>query len=166
MKNGIIIFFEKQNKNGINPFLFCYSEFIKSSSFNLFISDDQFQDEELQKTFDQISSIFEKIALGSAYFFTSSQSNLQKIGNKNIVATVTTKPINAYLIVFIAGLIFSSFHHERTRSTHPRNIKSTEKTEAKSTNIEIAKRRNSPKSKTLQNTDDDSLAYVTSIIII
>lgn len=91
-----------------------------------------------QKTLFQISSIFSNILFGSAYFSTSSQSNLPKIGKTKIVRTVTTIPITAYLIVFIAGLILSSFQPDRINNNHPHSIKTTENTQEANTNNEIA----------------------------
>jgi hypothetical protein len=62
------------------------------------------------------------------------------------VATITTKPKNAYLIVFIAGLILSSFHQESITKTHPRNINNTVVTDANNIRIDIVKSKNSHKS--------------------
>jgi hypothetical protein len=91
----------------------------------------------LPKTLFQISSIFSKILLGSAYFSTSSHNNLPNIGNINIVNTVIIIPITAYLIVLIAGFILSSFPHERIRSKPHHNINTIEKTPEDRTNKEI-----------------------------
>jgi hypothetical protein len=111
-----------------------------------------------QNTFLQSSSILEKIAFGSAYFLTSNQSNFQNIGNKNIVATITINQKKAYLIVLIAGLILSSFHHESITNTHPRRINNTVVTDANKISIEIAKSRNSPKFIVFQKIDEDALS--------
>jgi hypothetical protein len=74
---------------------------------------------------------------GLAYFSTSSQRSLPSIGNTNIVHTVTTIHIIAYLIVFTAGFILSSFPPERIKSNHHRSIKTIENIHATSTNIAI-----------------------------
>jgi hypothetical protein len=49
-------------------------------------------------------------------------------------------------MVFIAGLIFSSFPHERIRSNHPHKMNIIERTPETRTKSEIASNMNSPKS--------------------
>jgi hypothetical protein len=93
-----------------------------------------------QNTLFHISSIFSKILLGFAYCSTSNHNNLHKIGNTKIVKTVITTPITAYLIVLIAGFIFSSFHHDKINNNHPHKIKTIENIHANNTNNDIAKR--------------------------
>ncbi|MDP2396664.1 MAG: hypothetical protein Q8S84_06415 [bacterium] len=93
---------------------------------------------EVQNILSHISSIFSKILLGSAYFSTSNHNNLHNIGKIKIVNTVTTIPITAYLIVLIAGFIFSSLPPDNIKSNHPHNIKTIEKTPENKTNNEIA----------------------------
>ena len=103
----------------------------------------QFAD--VQNIISQISSILSNIRAGCAYFSTSSHSNLQSIGNKNIDNTVTIIPITAYLIVFIAGLIFSSFPPERINNSPHHKIKTIESTQAASTKREIKSKKKSQK---------------------
>jgi len=71
----------------------------------------------------------------------------------NIVKTVTTTPITAYLIVLIAGLILSSFPPERIRSRPHHSIKRIESRPAAKTKREIARRTNSQKSICASKTD-------------
>ncbi|MDR2411050.1 MAG: hypothetical protein LBD88_00060 [Candidatus Peribacteria bacterium] len=118
----------------------------------LFIST-EYQDEPPQNILVQISSIFSKILLGSAYFSTSSHNNLQRIGKTNIVNTVITIQITAYLIVFIAGFILSSFHQDNIKSKPPHNINIMENIEAAKTKIEIASKIKSQNSIALQKTE-------------
>lgn len=91
-----------------------------------------------QNTLFHISSIFSNILWGFAYLSTSNPSKEPKIGNKNIVKTVTTIPITAYLIVLIAGFILSSFQPDKTSKSHHHNINIIDNTHASNTNIEIA----------------------------
>jgi hypothetical protein len=95
-------------------------------------------DEEFQNILFHILSILLKIAVGLAYFLTSNHKSLPNIGKTNIVKTVTTIPITANLIVLIAGLILSSFHHDNIRSSHHQRIKTIEKIQETNTNHDIA----------------------------
>jgi hypothetical protein len=114
----------------------------------------------------QISSIFSNILFGSAYFSTSSHNNLQSIGKTNIVRTVTTIPITAYLIVLIAGLILSSFHQDNISNNPPHKINTIENIQEAKTNNEIANKIKSPKVIVGQNIVPPSFnAYTVSIII-
>jgi hypothetical protein len=99
----------------------------------------------------QISSIFWKILLGSAYFSTSSPSNLQNIGKRKIVSTVIITQIIAYLIVFIAGLILSSFPQDKISKTPHHSMNTIENTPAIKTKIEIASKTKSQNSIAFQN---------------
>lgn len=123
-------------------------------------------DELLPNTLFQISSIFSNILFGSAYFSTSSHNNLHKIGKRKIVSTVTTIPITAYLMVLIAGLILSSFHHDKIKSKPHHRINIIEKIQEAKTNNEIPSKMKSPNSIAGQNIEfQASKAYVVSIII-
>jgi len=102
---------------------------------------------EFQKTLFQISSIFWNILLGAAYFSTSNHNSLPNIGKRKIVNTVTTIPITAYLIVFIAGLILSSLPPDKINNNPPHSINTIENTPDANTNIDIASKIKSQKPK-------------------
>lgn len=106
-----------------------------------------------QNILDHKSSILENIAFGSKYFSTSSPKILPTIGEIKIVATIIINQKNAYLIVLIAGFIFSSFHQDNITKTHHRSIKITVAIDANKTRIDTAKSKNSPKSIAFQNID-------------
>ncbi|MDR3150970.1 MAG: hypothetical protein LBU14_05310 [Candidatus Peribacteria bacterium] len=120
----------------------------------------------LQNILFQISSIFSNIFLGSAKL-TSSHKNFQRVGNTNIAKTVTTIQITAYLIVFIAGFILSSFHQDNIKSNPHHNINIIENTDATKTNIEITSKIKSHASILLQKTEVvvHQAAYIVSITI-
>jgi hypothetical protein len=81
-----------------------------------------------------------------------------------MVSTVTIIPITAYLIVLIAGLIFSSFHPERIKRSHHHKIKTIDRTQDAKTNKEIASNTNSPNSIcSVRIQEFCSIAYATSI---
>jgi len=80
-----------------------------------------------------------KITSGLAYFSTSSHNNLHNIGKTNITKTVIATQMTAYLIVFKAGFILSSFHHERTNKRDHHNAKIIENIHATNTNIAIVR---------------------------
>jgi len=103
----------------------------------------------------QISCIFSKILFGSAYLSTSSPNNLPNIGKTKIVNTVTTIPITANLIVFIAGLILSSFHPERIKSKPHHKINTIDNIPEASTNKEIHNKTKSQKSIVGHNIEAD-----------
>jgi len=127
--------------------LFYRSE--KSSGKSSVKSDDDDEDDHplvVPNILFHICSIFSKILFGCAYFSTSNPRSLPRIGNKNIVRTVTITPIMAYLMVFIAGFILSSFPPERIKRSPHQSIKSIESTHAASTKRDIARSMNSPKS--------------------
>lgn len=90
-----------------------------------------------QKTLFQSSSILAKILEGSAYFLTSNHKSHHKIGKINIVITVIIIHKIAYLIVFNAGVIFSSFHQESIINKPHHSINNIDKTQETRTNIEI-----------------------------
>jgi hypothetical protein len=127
------------------------------------------EDEEVQKTLFQISSIFSNILAGLAYFSTSIPNNFQKIGNKKIEATVIINHKTAYLIVFIAGLILSSFHQDKINSKPQYNIKTIDNIQETKTKIEITNNTKSQNSILLENNGEAVvvveyiLACVTSI---
>lgn len=152
----------------VHFFNFFYkSEKSVGKSSILFISTSlQIEEVEFQKTMFQISSIFSKILLGWAYFSTSNHNNFQSIGNKNIVNTVMIIPITAYLIVFIAGFILSSFHQERINNKPHHKIKIIEKIQAAKTNIEIARRIKSQNVNFSHKIDHVSFNACTVVIII
>ena len=106
-----------------------------------------------QKIWLQISSIFSNILFGWAYCSTSSPKSPQSIGNKNMVNTVTTIPITAYLIVLIAGFILSSFPQESISKRPHHKMKTIENIPAAKTNIDIAIKTNSQKSSFSHNID-------------
>jgi len=75
------------------------------------------------KTQVQIYLDLSIIAQGLAYCSTFIPNNHHNIGKINIETTVIIKPITAYLIVFIAGFILSSFHPDRINNNPHHNIK-------------------------------------------
>jgi len=118
-----IFFYKSEKSEGI----------VSRSSIELFkVFDHQFQKIVLPNC-----SIFSNIFCGSAYFLTSNQSSFPNIGKTNIVKTVTTIPIIAYLIVFRAGTDLSSFHHDSISNIHHHNIKRIDRIPETNTNIEI-----------------------------
>jgi len=98
---------------------------------------------EVQNILSQILSIVSNIRAGCAYLSTSSHKSLHNIVKRNIESTVTMIPITAYLIVLIAGLIFSSFPPESIKSNPHHKIKTMDKTPAANTKIDISKRKKS-----------------------
>lgn len=121
---------------------------------------------DVQNNLFHISSIFSKILLGSAYFSTSSHSNLPRTGNIKIVNTVTIIPITAYLIVLIAGLIFSSFPPDNIKSRPHHKINKIENIQANKTKIDIVNNTKSQNSILSQNSHTHvSIAYAVSITI-
>jgi hypothetical protein len=78
------------------------------------------------------------ILSGEEYFVTSNHRSAATLGKTNIDKTITASQIRAYLIELIAGLILSSFPHDRISKTHPHKMYNIEKTQANSTIIEIA----------------------------
>jgi hypothetical protein len=164
-----MVFLLKFFNRGFQPFaflIFYKSEKSEGILSMLSIFPSKVLDELLPNILFQISSIFSNILFGSAYFSTSSHNNLHKIGKIKIVRTVTTIPITAYLIVFIAGLILSSFPHDKIKSNPHHKINIIEKIHEAKTNNEIHNKMKSPKAIVGQNTEPPSLnAYTVSIII-
>jgi hypothetical protein len=124
---------------------FYKSEKSEGKSSILSISTSNVALDSFQKILFPISSIFSKILSGLAYFSTSSHNSFHNIGKTKIVNTVITIPITAYLIVFIAGLIFSSFPHDKINSKPHQRINTIDNIHETKTNHEIANKIKSQK---------------------
>ncbi len=152
MRDGFISFLKKvftkktpiKLINLIGVFIFYKSEKSVGKLSIPSIDESKLLDEVLPNILFQISSIFSNILFGSAYFSTSNHKSLHKIGKRNIVRTVTTIPITAYLIVLIAGLILSSFLPAKINNNPHHKIKTIENIQEAKTNNEIANNINSP----------------------
>jgi len=152
MRNGYTSYFKKIYDNKNTPYCkeYFYYKSEKSAGkssrdcgCDVLYCDDE---DHHQKILSQISSIFSKILCGFAYFSTSNQRSLPNTGNKKIVRTVTTTHMTAKRIVFIAGLILSSFPPERIKSSPHHKINIIERSQAANTNNDIARSTNSQKS--------------------
>jgi hypothetical protein len=158
MKNGNIFFLNQTKNKQKLLFLLIFYKSEKSEGISSIDVPEEPQERVaffFQNTLFQIYSIFSKILFGCAYFSTSSQSKFPSIGKKNIVKTVTTIHIIAYLIVLIAGFILSSFPQESIRSNPHRRINIIEKTHDTKTKREIAVRIKSQSSKDCQSIELD-----------
>lgn len=105
-----------------------------------------FDDELFPKIVSHNTFISWKILSGEEYFETSSPNNPANFGNTNIDKTITQRPIKAYLIELIAGLILSSFHPDKISKTPPHKIYIIENIPANKTISDIASNIKSPKS--------------------